>query len=706
MGVCLNLLCGGTGHGVKMEYFKKEVEVAGKKFIIESGKAAKQSSGSCTVRIGDTVVLVAAVASKEPKPSIDFMPLTVDYRERTYAAGKIPGGFFKREARPRESEILVSRLIDRSIRPLFPEYWRNDTQISAIVLSHDGENEADIASILGTSASLYTSDLPFGTPVASVRIGKIDGKLIINPTISEQKLSVLELVVSGTEDALTMVEAGAQELSEEEMLEALNLARETIKAICLVQKSFPTKVKIVVQEPEYNASLKADIEAEAIAKAQECVRIKEKGEREFFWASFKKDITARLVEKYPEEDASAIDTILEDIFYKKARELVLNKRIRTDGRGLEEIRPITCETDILPRTHGSSLFTRGQTQALVTVTLGTPGDMQIMDELPGEYKERFMLHYNFPGFSTGEAKGERSTSRREIGHGNLAKRALTPILPNEEDFGYTIRIVSDILESNGSSSMASVCGGSLALFNAGVPVKAACAGVAMGLMKEGDNYVVLTDIMGMEDHLGDMDFKVAGTRNGITALQMDIKITGLTTEIMAKALDQAKRGRFFILDKMDAAISVPKNNLSGYAPRMVTLMIPQNKIGELIGPGGKNIRKIQEENNVKIDIEETGKVFISGSDSTGVGATREYVESITLEPEIGKIYNARVTKLMAFGAFAEILPGKEGLIHISQLATGHTKKVEDVVKEGDKVKVKVTEIDDKGRINLSIKAAL
>jgi polyribonucleotide nucleotidyltransferase len=689
-----------------MEYFKKEIEVIGKKFIIESGKIAKQSSGACTVRIGDTMVLVTAVASKDPKPDVDFMPLTVDYRERTYAAGKIPGGFFKREAKPRESEILVSRLIDRSIRPLFPQYWRNDTQISAIVLSHDGENEADIASILGASVALYTSDLPFTLPIASVRIGKIDGKLVVNPIISEQNLSVLDLVVSGTEDALTMVEAGAQELSEEEMLEALNLARQTIEAVCLVQKSFPTKTKTVVREPKYNVSLENDIKAEAIAKAEEGVTIEEKGEREFFWASFKKDITARLVEKYPEESVVTIDTILEDIFYKKARELVLNKKVRTDSRGLEEIRPITCETDFLPRAHGSALFTRGQTQALVTVTLGTPGNMQIMDELSGEFKERFMLHYNFPGFSTGEAKGERSTSRREIGHGNLAKRALRPILPKEEDFGYTIRIVSDILESNGSSSMASVCGGSLALFNAGVPVKSACAGVAMGLMKEGDNYVILTDIMGMEDHLGDMDFKVAGTKKGITALQMDIKITGLTTEIMAKALDQAKRGRFFILDKMDSAISIPKNDLSTYAPRMETLMIPQNKIGELIGPGGKNIRKIQEENNVKIDIEETGKVFISGTDSADVKATKEYVESMTAEAEAGKIYNARITKLMAFGAFAEILPGKEGLIHISQLATGHTKKVEDVVKEGDKVKVKVTAIDDKGRINLSIKAAL
>jgi polyribonucleotide nucleotidyltransferase len=694
------------GYGVKMEYFKKEVEVAGKKFIIESGKVAKQSNGSCTVRVGDTMVLVAAVASKDSKPGVDFMPLTVDYRERTYAVGKIPGGFFKREAKPRESEILASRLIDRSIRPMFSKYWRNDTQISAIVLSHDGENESDIASIIGASVALYVSDLPFNMPIASVRVGKIDDKLVLNPTISEQKFSVLDLVVSGTEDALTMVEAGARECLEEDILEALNLAREAIKAICLAQKFFPTKVKTIIHESQCNVFLKADIKSEAIAKAEECVAIKDKGEREFFWTSFKKDITTRLVGKYPQELTSTIDAMLEDIFYNKVRGFVLNKKVRTDGRGLEEIRPITCEIGILPRTHGSSLFTRGQTQALVTVTLGTPSDMQVMNEFSGEYKERFMLHYNFSGFSTGETKSERFISRREIGHGNLAKRSLSPILPNEEDFGYAIRIVSDILESNGSSSMASVCGGSLALFNAGIPVKAACAGVAMGLIKEGDNYVVLTDIVGMEDHLGDMDFKVAGTRKGITALQMDIKIAGLTTEIIAKALDQAKRGRFFILDKMDAVISVPKNDLSGYAPRMATLMIPQNKIGELIGPGGKSIRKIQEENNVKINIEESGKVFISGTDSVGVGATKEYVESMTAEAEVGKIYKARITKLMSFGAFAEILPGKEGLIHISQLATGRIKKVEDVVKEGDKVKVVVTEIDDKGRINLSIKAIL
>ncbi|MDR0956389.1 MAG: polyribonucleotide nucleotidyltransferase [Endomicrobium sp.] len=688
-----------------MEYFKKELEVSGKKFVVESGKVAQQARGSCTVRVGEATVLVTVVASNEPKSDIEFMPLTVDYRERTYAAGKIPGGFFKREAKPRDGEILVSRLIDRSIRPLFPKYWRNDTQVSAIVLSHDGENDVDIMAILGASVALYMSDLPFTMPVASVRIGKINGKLIINPLISEQELSTLDLVVSGTADGLTMVEAGAQELSESEILDGLNLAEKTIKEICLIQKTFPAKVKVGVSEPEYNAELKVDIESEAIVKARESFVIKEKSEREFFWTSFKKDVSARLLKKYTGELPSIINSLLEDIFYKEARKFILKKNIRIDGRGLEEIRSITCETGVLPRVHGSSLFTRGQTQALVTVTLGTPGDAQIVDELSGEYKERFMLHYNFPGFATGEVKGERGTSRREIGHGNLARRALNPILPDENDFGYTIRIVSDILESNGSSSMASVCGGSLALFNAGIPVKASCSGVAMGLIKDGDSYVILTDIMGIEDHLGDMDFKVAGTKKGITALQMDVKISGLTTKIMEQALEQAKRGRFFILDKMDATILLPKNKLSNYAPCMVTLTVPQNKIGELIGPGGKNIRRLQEDNCVKIDIEENGKVFISGSNVNGVNVVKEYIEAMILEAEVGKIYSAKITKLMAFGAFAEILPGREGLIHISQLSHQHTRRVENVVKEGDVVKVKVIEIDKHGRINLSIKAA-
>jgi polyribonucleotide nucleotidyltransferase len=689
----------------KVEYLKKEIDIAGKKFTVEIGKVAKQASGACTVRVGDTTILASVVASKEPKVGIDFMPLTVDYREKMYAAGKIPGGFFKREARPRDWEILVSRLIDRSIRPLFPEYWRNETQVAVWVLSYDGQNDADVPALLGASIALTISNLPFTTPIAAVRIGRVDGKLIINPLAQEQEKSDLELVVSGTKDALTMVEAGAKELSESEMLQALNLAKETVAKICEFQSSLPQKKKIVVEEPKYNEALLADIEAEAVLKAQEGVTIKEKEEREFFWAAYKKDIKERLAQKYPDEAPSIIDAILENIYYKEARALVLNKKVRTDGRKFEEIRQITCETGVLPRVHGSSLFTRGQTQALVSVTLGSAGDKQIMDGMEDEYKERFLLHYNFPGFATGEAKGDRGTSRREIGHGNLARKALLPILPSEEEFGYTIRIVSDILESNGSSSMASVCGGSLALFDAGVPVKASCAGVAMGLIKEGDKYAILTDIMGMEDHLGDMDFKVTGTKKGITALQMDIKISGLTTELMSQALEQAKKGRLFILDKMDELVKLPKSTLSDYAPKMAVTQIPPKKIGELIGPGGKNIKKIQEENEVDIEIDDDGRVSITGPNIIGVEKALELVKAIALEPEVGKIYKARIVKIMAFGAFAEFLPGKEGLIHVSKISDQHTNNVEDVLKEGQEVKVKLIEIDKQGRLNLSIKDA-
>ncbi|MDR2708679.1 MAG: polyribonucleotide nucleotidyltransferase [Elusimicrobiota bacterium] len=687
-----------------MEYFKKEIEVAGKKFIVESGKLAKQANGSCTVRIGGTEILAAVVAGKEPKEGIDFMPLTVDYREKMYAAGKIPGGFFKREAKPRDNEILVSRLIDRSIRPLFPEYWRNDTLIAVWALAYDGQNDTEMAALLGVSVALWISNLPFTTPIAGVRIGLVDGNFIVNPTKDEQKISDLDLIVSGTKDALTMVEAGANELSESKMLEALNLAKQNVAAICAIEQEFPSKEKIVVPAPDYNAEMKAEIEAEAAPKAEHGVTIKDKEERENFWDCFKKEIQAKLAQKYPDQEA-AIDDILEGIYYEKARELVLSKKIRTDGRTVEEIRQITCEIDVLPRVHGSALFTRGQTQALATVTLGAPADMQTMDEMGGEYKERFLLHYNFPGFATGEARGDRGTSRREIGHGNLARRALRYVLPKEEDFGYTIRIVSDILESNGSSSMASVCGGSLALFDAGVPVKSAVAGIAMGLIQEGGNYVILSDIMGMEDHLGDMDFKVAGTRNGITALQMDIKTTGLTTEILAQALDQARRGRFFILDQMDLVLAAPKARLSEFAPRMEVFMIPVKKIGELIGPGGKNIKKIQEENEVKIDIDETGKVFISGLNAKGVEDALEEVKVFMAEPEVNKIYKAKIVKLMNFGAFAEILPGKEGLIHISQISDKRVAKVEDVLKEGDEVMVKLLKIDEQGRLDLSMKAA-
>ncbi|MBN1823638.1 MAG: polyribonucleotide nucleotidyltransferase [Endomicrobiales bacterium] len=683
----------------------ESIKVGDKDIIIEVGKLAKQANGSCLVRVGDTSVLVNAVAGKEPRENCDFLPLTVDYRERTYAAGKIPGGFFKREGRPRENEILTSRLIDRTIRPLFPEGWYVDTQVAAILLSYDAENDSDIPSIVGASVALMVSDMPVKTPFAAVRVGRVEGKYVINPTITQQKTSELDLVVSGTEDAIVMVEAGANELSESEIVDALKTAHDEIKKICRFQKSFINQSKLPEPKVDVPADIKKSVEDMVLSKAGEIVKIAEKSARENEWSSLKKNVQQTLAEKYPEKDA-VISYVLEDVFYRKARELILNEKTRSDGRKFDEIRPIECQVGVLPRTHGSGLFTRGQTQAMVTVTLGNPADKQIMDELEGEYKERFMLHYNFPGFATGEPKPERSSSRREIGHGALARRALRPLIPSEDEFPYALRIVSDILESNGSSSMASVCGGSLSLFDAGVPLRATCAGIAMGLVKEGEKHAVLTDIMGMEDHLGDMDFKVAGTKKGITALQMDIKISGLSAELMSEALEKARVGRMAIIEKMEAAISSPREDLSAYAPRMVTVMIPQSKIGELIGPGGKNIRRIQEESGAEINIEEDGRVFISSADKTAVDLAKQMVEFLTADVEVGKTYKGKVTRILNFGAFVEVLPGKEGLVHISQLAERHVKKVEDVVKEGDEVTVKVVEIDSQGRVNLSRKAVL
>ena len=682
-----------------MELIKTSVTVAGKEIFIESGKLAKQANGACVIRVGDTMVLVTAVATSTPKEGTDFMPLTVDYKERAYSAGRFPGGFFKREAKPKESEILTSRLIDRSIRPLFSEFYRNDTQVVAMVISHDGENPADIISIIGASVALHLSNIPLQKDIASVRIGRINGKFIVNPTLSQIPQCDLNLVVSGTEEALTMVESGSCELSEQEMLEALNLAKEEISKICKFIKNLPTKEKLAVLEPVIDANLKAEIEKDTLPKAQECVTIKDKLTREVSWAKFKADMQTKFAQKYPEQSA-IIDFIMEDVFYKEARKLVLIKNIRTDGRALTEIRPIICEVGYLPRAHGSAIFTRGQTQSLATVTLGSPEDKQVMDELTGEYKERFLLHYNFPGYATGEAKPDRSPGRREIGHGNLARRGLKPILPDEKDFPYAIRIVSDITESNGSSSMASVCGGCLALLDAGVPIKATCAGIAMGLMKEGDNYVILTDIMGMEDHLGDMDFKVVGTRKGITALQMDIKIDGLTTEIMAKALEQARVGRLEIIDKIESTLAQPRPELSKYAPRMVSISIPVSKIGSLIGSGGKNIKNIQETTGADISVEEDGTVFVSSSDAKALEIAKNMIEGFTAEVEVGKEYKGKVTRIMNFGAFVEILPGKEGLVHISKLSNKRVKKVEDVVSVGEEIIVRVDEIDKQGRINL------
>jgi polyribonucleotide nucleotidyltransferase len=685
-------------------YIKKTLDILDKKFTIEFGNIAKKANGSCIVKVGETIVLVTVVISKKEKENINFIPLTVDYRERTYAAGKIPGGFFKREARPKDGEILISRLIDRSIRPIFPKNWKNETQVSAIVLSHDCENDSDIASILGASVALYISDLPFITPVSSVRIIKENDNFVVNPLISVQKtkLCTLDIIVSGTEDALTMVEAGAYEVNEIDILKSLNIAKEIIKKMCIFQKTLFVKEKNIIEKQEC-FSLTTDIEQDMKQKIDN-IFIKNIEEKKYSIGFFKDDIVDFFLKKYPEQDEVIIINIFEKIFRNKIRNFISSNKKRIDGRKLNEIRKIICKTNFLPRTHGSSLFTRGETQSLATVTLGTLCDMQTMNELISEYKEHFIFHYNFPGFATGDLKNERSVSRREIGHGNLAKKALIPILPDENDFGYTIRIVSDILESNGSSSMASVCSGSLALFNAGVPIKSLCSGIAMGLIKYNDNndYIILTDISGIEDHFGDMDLKVAGTRNGITALQMDIKTNGIDIEIISNVLEQARIGRLFILDKMDESILYLKNEISSYAPKIAILKIPHDKIGELIGPGGKNIRKIQEMNNVKIDIDDTGKVFIYGDDSNNVNSVKKYIELILCEIKIGEIYESKIIKLVQFGAFAEILPGKDGLIHISQISKYNTKNIGKLIKKGDKVKVKVIDIDKFGKISLSI----
>ncbi len=686
----------------------RSIEFAGKTLTVETGYLAKQAGGSALVRLGDTVVLVTVVAGKDPKNFIDgnvFLPLTVDFRERTYAAGKIPGGFFKRETRPREGEILLSRLIDRTIRPLFAEGWDRETQVGIMLVSSDGVNDVEMPSLVGVSIALQVSDIPFEANVAAVRIGMIDGKFIVNPTKQEQASSSLDLMVAGTCDAITMVECGAKELSEDQLLEALNLAAENLKTLCAFQEGFNKKAKQLVTPAVVDEAMKNEITSMSAARIEEILQPRSKDSRDDMWRAYKKEVVAALEGKYPEK-ASAIKNILEDLFYYAARKLVLDKRTRADGRNLDEVRPIESIVGILPRAHGSAVFTRGQTQALAVATLGTPGDAQVMDVLDGEYKERFMLHYNFPGFSTGEPKPERSPGRREIGHGNLARRALLPLLPSEAEFPYTIRIVSDILESNGSSSMASVCGGSLALFDAGVPCTSNCAGVAMGLVKEGDKYAILTDIMGMEDHLGDMDFKVTGTRKGVTALQMDIKIKGLTPKIMAEALEQARKGRLHILGKMEETMTAPRAQMSTFAPRMFIVQINPSKIGELIGPGGKNIRRIQEGTGAKIDIEDDGRVFISSTVEGAAEAAKAEVEGMSAEIEVGKVYTGKVTRLMNFGAFVEVLPGKEGLVHISQLAIDHVKRVEDVVKEGDVITVKCTEIDEKNRVNLSRKAVL
>lgn len=688
---------------------KKEKEIGGRTLSIETGRVAKQASGAVLVRYADTMVLATVTCSKEPREGIDFFPLSVEYQERTYAAGRIPGGFFKREGRPSEKEILSARLIDRPLRPLFPKEFKNDVQVAIFVLSHDQENDADILGAFGASAAVSISDIPFDGPIASVRVGKIGDEWILNPTFKQLDESSMELVISGSYDSILMVEGESQEISEQEMLEAIKFGHENIKEMIDLQREFFKEIKIAkfeVTPPEIPDGLAKEVEKEVLPKVQEAVKIQEKKSRHEKISETKKELLEKLGEEY-EPYHGYINEILEEIEKTEVRSMILKDNLRLDGRGLNDIRRITCEVGVLPRAHGSALFTRGQTQSLGAVTLGTKIDEQFVETLEGESSKSYMLHYNFPPFSVGEVRPYRGVGRREVGHGNLAERSLKTVLPSEESFPYTIRIVSDILESNGSSSMASVCSGSLSLMDAGVPTKCHVAGIAMGLIKEDKEVRILTDILGDEDHLGDMDFKVAGTREGITAFQMDIKISGITFEIMAEALEKAKNARNKILDIMEKAIESPRSDISQYAPRILTVAIPSEKVGLVIGPGGKTIRGIIEETGVKIDIEDgTGVAVIASSDVKAAEAAKKKIEALIEDPTIGKDYEASIKKITNYGAFAEFMPGKEGLIHISELDTSRVGAVTDIVKVGDKVMVILKNIDREGRYDLSRKEYL
>jgi polyribonucleotide nucleotidyltransferase len=684
-----------------------ETQFAGRPLIIEAGKMARQADGSCTVQFGETMVLCTAGAQDNPT-HLPFFPLTVEYRERTYAAGKIPGGYIKREGRPSDKEILSARLIDRPLRPLFPDGFQHETQIFVYVVSADQENDADVISLTGASLALNMSRLPFRDPVAAVRVGRIQDQWVLNPTFQQLDYSDVDMVVAGTETAILMVEGGALEVPESEIAQGLQVAHAGIKELIGIQKQMLAQIDAVDEMKWTPKATDEDLRTKVVEAAtgavREALRIADKADRNVAMQKVRADIAAKFAEDYLESD---ISPVIEDIEKREMRELVLSEGKRADGRGLDEVRPITIELGLLPRAHGSALFTRGQTQSLGVVTLGTPGDEQKHESLDyaAVQSKSFMLHYNFPPFSTGEVKPMRGTSRREIGHGALAERALEPLLPPYEEFPYTIRIVSDILESNGSSSMASVCSGSLAMMDTGVPLRAACAGVAMGLIKEGDRVAVLTDILGLEDALGDMDFKVAGSRDGVTSIQMDIKIEGLTLDIMGDALQKANRARLHILDEMEKAISSPREELSPYAPRILTIKINPSKIGEVIGPKGKTIRGIQEATGANINVEDDGTITISSPGEGGERA-RKMIAAITEEPEVGRIYEGVVKSTTTFGAFVEIIPGTEGLCHISELQDGRTENTEDVVKKGEVVHVKLLSIDEKGRLRLSRKAAL
>jgi polyribonucleotide nucleotidyltransferase len=689
-----------------------EKQFAGRTLTMETGRMARQAAGSVLIQFGDTVILVAATVQDRPT-HLPFFPLTIEYREKSYAAGKIPGSFFKREGQPGEKEILSCRFIDRSLRPLFPDGFMHETQVACFPLSADQENDADVWGLLGASITLNMSNIPFSTLLAGVRIGRIQGNWVLNPTFQQMEYSDVDLIVAGSEDALLMVEGGAVEVSEEDIIQGLEVAHQGIRELIEFQKELLGESRPPVMEwtpvlPD--EALKAKVEEMASGRVQEALKLSEKQERSQALAAIKEDILARLLEEDENagEHVSDVKEILRGIEKKTMRERILTDGERADGRGVDEVRPISCEIGILPRPHGSALFTRGQTQALAVTTLGTSRDEQRIDSIDSreEVTKSFMFHYNFPPFATGEAKPYRGANRREKGHGALAERAIQPLLPAYDDFPYTIRVVSDVLESNGSSSMASVCGASLSLMASGVPTKAACAGVAMGLIKEGDRLAVLTDILGLEDALGDMDFKIAGTREGITAIQMDIKVQGLTHEVMSDALAKAKKGRMHILDIMDQTISKGADDLSAYAPRIVSIQINPEKIGEIIGPKGKTIRAIQEESGATIDIDDTGLIKIAAVSGEAGARAREMVEAIVQEPDVGRIYEGPVKNTTTFGAFIEILPGTEGLCHISELQDARTERTEDVLNKGDIVRVKLLSVDERGRLKLSRKAAL
>lgn len=689
-------------------YYSKSIEIGGRTLTIETGKMAKQADGAVKVQYGDTVILATAVASKEARENQGFFPLSVEYREKTYAAGKIPGGFFKREGRPQEKEILSARMIDRPIRPLFPENFNYEVQIMVTVLSSDGENDADVLGTIGTSAALSISDIPFNGPVASVRVGRINGEFIINPTFTQLEESDIDITLAASYDALAMVEGEALEISEEEMLEALDFGHTEIRRIIELQQELIKETgreKRTVEPVEIDAELEKKVRELATDRLAEGLVVQGKMDRQTTLREIRKSIHAELEEAYP-DDKSTISNVIHDIEKEIVRTMILDKKKRIDGRTYDDIRDITCEIGVLPRTHGSALFTRGETQSLTVTTLGTKIDEQKIEGLDGKSWKSYMLHYNFPPYCVGEVKRYFGPSRREIGHGNLAERALKPVIPAEEMFPYTMRIVSEILESNGSSSMATVCAGSLSLMDAGVPVKSAVAGVAMGMIKEGDRVAILTDILGDEDHLGDMDFKVAGTDKGITAVQMDIKVAGISKDLMQEALKKAHNARLRILEIMQKTISEPADNLSPFAPRITAIKIDVNDIGTVIGPGGKMIREIIEKSGAEVNIDDDGTVQISSADEEACQIATEMVQALVQKPEIGKTYKGKVKKITNFGAFVEILPGKEGLLHISEIAKERINKVEDHLKIGQEIDVKLLKITPEGKLDLSHKALL